>query len=97
MKTDSHVDGKLDVSKLKELYAITDGDVKRIRAFGVAIMPHLDDFAESFYEWLETQPEFATFLSDPHVLARNKRLIAEYWSDFFRHASTCRSRPTSPP
>ena len=84
MNTDPHVNEKLGLSKLRELYAITDDDVERIRTFGVAIIPHLDDFAESFYEWLATQPEFATFLSDPHVLARNKRLIAEYWSEFFR-------------
>jgi rsbT co-antagonist protein RsbR len=84
MNTDSHVDDKLGISELKELYAITDEDVERIRTFGVAIISRLDEFAESFYGWLETQPEFAIFLSDPHVLVRNKRLIAEYWSDFFR-------------
>jgi rsbT co-antagonist protein RsbR len=84
MNTDQTVDASQEILMLRETYGLSDADVDRIRTYGRGIVPKMDELVESFYNWLETQPAYAEFLSDPAVLARNKRLIREFWDDFFR-------------
>lgn len=67
-------------------FQISDADLGHVREYGRLMMPRLEEYAERFYAWLETQPEFELFFSDPHVLERVKGLQREYWRDFFRGA-----------
>jgi rsbT co-antagonist protein RsbR len=84
MNQDSPSLSTSSIGDMRSLYRLSDDDVQRIRAFGRGIVPQLELFIEGFYDWLSTQPEFEAFLSDPHVLARNKRMLHEYWEEFFR-------------
>ena len=67
-------------------FQISDADLAHVREYGRLMVPRLEEYAERFYAWLETQPEFELFFSDPEVLERVKRLQREYWRDFFRGA-----------
>ena len=71
---------------LRAQFQISDGDLEHVRAYGRLMVPRLEEYAERFYAWLETQPEFELFFSDPQLLDRVKGLQREYWRDFFRGA-----------
>ena len=73
-------------SELRQLYHITDEDLKRIRTYGVLPCMRLDVYVDKFYEWLGVHPEFSRFFGDKVRLERVKTLQLEYWSEFFRGA-----------
>jgi rsbT co-antagonist protein RsbR len=86
MTTDSDVQSfttSADVAARLERYSITEEDLERIRSYGAIAIPKLDALVDGFYGWLERQPEFEEFFSDPEVLRRVKGLIRGYWADFF--------------
>lgn len=65
-------------------FQISDSDLGHVREYGRLMVPRLEEYAERFYAWLETQPEFELFFSDTQLLERVKALQREYWRDFFR-------------
>lgn len=71
-------------NQLLELYQVSDADLEHVRRFGELIVPRLDGYVSEFYSWLETQPEFGQFFSDPKKLARVQTQQVEYWKEFFR-------------
>lgn len=73
-----------DADRLVELYQIKETDLEHIRRFGDVIVPRLDSYVSEFYSWLETQPEFDQFFSDPKKLARVQKQQVGYWKEFFR-------------
>jgi rsbT co-antagonist protein RsbR len=70
--------------RLLRLYEITAEDLESIRAFGLLVVPRVHEYVDGFYRWLQTQPEFHQYFSDPQKLARVQKLQVEYWKDFFR-------------
>ena len=73
----------LGAQELLDLYLITTEDLERIRAFGELARPRMQDVVGRWYAWLETQPEFEQFFSDPEVLERVQGLQEGYWEAFF--------------
>ena len=72
-----------DVDELRTLYRITNENLARIRKFGQCTIPVPDGVISDWYEWLETQPEYDRFLSEPDTVTRLKGLQRKYWEDFF--------------
>ena len=75
-----------DADTWRALYRITDEDLAQIRDFGEFAIPRLGDIISGWYEWLETQPEYERFLSEPETVARVKKLQHDYWAAFFSGA-----------
>lgn len=67
-----------------ELFEIDDGVLEDVRAVGKIVLANGEQFLDEFYEWLQTQPEFDQFFSDPEVLDRTKKSQFKFWEDFFR-------------
>ena len=72
-----------EASKLLELYGVSSDDLERVRSLGEIVSPHLEDTVTAFYDWLETQPEYEEFFSDPLVLKRVKGLVTSHWQNLF--------------
>ncbi len=77
------VTGTSTAEELLELYKISDDDLKVIKVFGKAIIPKLENYVTSFYDWLRTQPEFEQFFSDQDKLAHVQKQQVAYWQEFF--------------
>ncbi len=69
-----------------ELFDINDEVLEDVRAVGKIVLANGEQFLDEFYEWLQTQPEFDQFFSDPAVLERTKKSQYVFWKDFFRGA-----------
>ena len=52
------VGGLDEAQRLRALYGLTDEDLARIRAYGELVVPRIDEFVATFYQWMETLPEF---------------------------------------
>ena len=76
------VNGTSTAEELLELYKISDDDLRVINAFGKHIIPKLENYVTSFYDWLRTQPEFEQFFSDPDKLAQVQKQQVAYWQEF---------------
>lgn len=72
--------------ELLRLYRILDSDLALIREFGEEVSSHMEEIVETWYEWLETLPEYQEFFSDPETLERVQRLQAGYWDGFMAAA-----------
>ncbi len=68
--------------ELVSLYRITDSDLALIREFGIQVSSRMDEIVKTWYEWLETLPEYQEFFSDPETLERVQGLQAGYWDGF---------------
>ena len=77
------VNGTSTAEELLELYKISDEDLKIIKAFGKHIIPKLENYVTSFYDWLRMQPEFEQYFADPDKLARVQKQQVVYWQEFF--------------
>jgi rsbT co-antagonist protein RsbR len=67
-----------------ELFEIDDDVLQDVRAVGKIVLAKEEEFLDDFYNWLETQPEFDQYFSDPEVLTRTKNSQYKFWEDFFR-------------
>jgi rsbT co-antagonist protein RsbR len=67
-----------------ELFDINDEVLEDVRAVGKIVLANGERFLDEFYNWLETQPEFDQFFSDPAVLERTKKSQYVFWEEFFR-------------
>lgn len=76
-------DADSDLQRLLSTYRIVPSDRDRIRRLGAAVVPRVGEVVALFYEWLDGQPEFGEFFSDPALLARVRKLQEEYWRAFF--------------
>jgi rsbT co-antagonist protein RsbR len=74
-----HDDVHFDLESLAQRYAITDADLERVRAYPGDV----ESVIEAWYTWLEQEPEFEEFFSDPDVLARVQALQTQHWKEFF--------------
>lgn len=72
--------------ELLRLYRILDSDLALIREFGEEVSSHMEEIVKTWYEWLETLPEYQEFFSDPETLERVQRLQAGYWDGFMAAA-----------
>ena len=77
------VNGTSTAEELLELYKISDEDLKVIKAFGKHIIPKLENYVTSFYDWLRMQPEFEQYFADPDKLAQVQKQQVVYWQEFF--------------
>ncbi|MEE8587091.1 MAG: protoglobin domain-containing protein [Acidobacteriota bacterium] len=72
------------VAQMLSIYDLSSDDLDQIRTLGEVVSPRIDECIETFYGWLQTQPEYEIFFSSPEQLERVKGMQARYWSDFFR-------------
>lgn len=77
------VNGTSTAEELLKLYKISDDDLRVIKAFGKHIIPKLENYVTSFYDWLRMQPEFEQYFADPDKLARVQKQQVVYWQEFF--------------
>ena len=78
------VGGLDEAQRLRALYGLTDEDLARIRAYGELVVPRIDEFVATFYQWMETLPEFDEYFSNPEKLATVQEMQRRYWRAFFR-------------
>ena len=71
------------IDSLLNVYEISDHDLALIAELGEQVIPVLDDYVDSFYAWLEPQPEFAQYFSDLDRLNRVKAAQKNYWHQTF--------------
>lgn len=70
-------------SSLTDLYRIADDDLERVRRFGEAAASQIPAYVDSFYQWLEKQPEFDRFFTSREKVEQVKKLQIDYWRRFF--------------
>lgn len=75
-------DEQMKARELRSLYRITDSDLALIREFGVQVSSRMEEIVKTWYEWLETLPEYQEFFSDSETLQRVQELQAGYWDGF---------------
>jgi rsbT co-antagonist protein RsbR len=79
--------GEANVSvalELLELYQLEYDDLKRIQSFGEEVSVHVETVVDDWYVWMESQPEYDEFFSEPATLNRVKRMVQDYWRDFLK-------------
>jgi len=69
--------------ELMNLYSLTDEDLNKISDFKPVVEEHMDALIKSFYDWLETTPEYEEFFHDPQTLGHAKSQQVKYWLSFF--------------
>jgi rsbT co-antagonist protein RsbR len=74
---------KTESEKLLDFFEISSSDINHIKSFGEIIKPDINKLIKLFYDWLETQPVYAQFFSDPETLNRVQKLQCNYWKTFF--------------
>ena len=81
---------------LEARLGVTASDLELVQAFGRFAADHVGGYVETFYGWLQTQPEFVEYFADPSRLERVKRLQMGHWGELFRdpfgekHMAGCR-------
>ncbi len=73
----------LELLNHRERFGITDSLLGDVRTAGKLTLGKLDYVIESFYDWLEAQPEDAVFFADEGVKERVKHSQRAYWETFF--------------
>ncbi len=68
--------------ELLELYQLEYDDLKHIQSFGGGASAHIEAVVDDWYIWMEKQPEYDEFFSDPTILNRVKHMVQDYWRDF---------------
>jgi rsbT co-antagonist protein RsbR len=77
-------DSGLDPEALRELYQISQDDLKLVQDFAGAVIDGISEHVGNFYDWLRTQPEYEEYFSDGQVQKRVEGLVTNYWHQFFR-------------
>lgn len=62
---------------------ITADDMDLVRQFGRIVLPRMVEFNKLFYGWVERQPEWSVFFSDPDVVQHVQRRQGVHWRDLF--------------
>jgi rsbT co-antagonist protein RsbR len=78
----SHYQKGLSATELMTLYGISSEDLDLVRDFGHKAAEHMEGMVGTWYDWLQTQPEFDQFFSDPETLTRVQGLQSDYWRRF---------------
>ena len=73
-----------NAQELKELYRISDEDLKYISELSSTAEKSMDSMIESWYKWLKTTPEFEEFFHDANTLDHARKMQIKYWLDFFK-------------
>ena len=73
----------LQPEQLLERFMISAGELDDIRIFGRALIENMTAHVATFYQWIESQDDFAIYFSDPDKLARVRSAQVSYWKDFF--------------
>ena len=78
----------MEVKSLLERFDITPEDRAALKTGGDAMKAagKVSAVIDSFYVWLEKQPEFTIFFSSQETVERVKRLQTVYWENFFSDA-----------
>ncbi|MFT4928285.1 MAG: rsbT co-antagonist protein RsbR [Phenylobacterium sp.] len=73
-----------DVTRLKSIYGLCDGDLAHIKALGATLHGKVTEVIAQFYVWLEQQPVWEVFFSEAGKADKLKILQTSYWQEFFR-------------
>lgn len=78
----------LEVTSLLERFDINQDDLAALKTGGDAMKAagKVNAVIDSWYVWLEKQPEFPIFFSSQETVERVKRLQTVYWENFFSDA-----------
>ncbi len=67
-------------------YGISRHDLARIQAFAGIVEPKMDEMVDTWYDWLQTQPEFDEYFSEADTLTRVQGMQNSYWQLFMSGA-----------
>lgn len=73
----------LKAEELIGLFRLGHKDLVRIRGYGEQALARMDEFIDSFYVWLRSQPEYSRFFSDTEKLRSVQDMQRQYWVAFF--------------
>ncbi|MDH3818191.1 MAG: protoglobin domain-containing protein [Myxococcales bacterium] len=78
----------LEVTSLLERFDINQDDLAALKTGGDAMKAagKVNAVIDSWWVWLEKQPEFSIFFSSQETVERVKRLQTVYWENFFSDA-----------
>ena len=82
LATEIHV-GTHTAHELLDFYQIGSEDLEQIVSSARYIVGEMETHVDTFYVWLEKQPFYGQFFSDPQTLARVKGLQIPHWRAFF--------------
>lgn len=82
--TESRLERRLNAATMQSLYNLSEAELNTIRTYGKIILPRLNEFVTAFYEWMETQPEYELFFSNPTKLLSVQKMQVDYWNEFFK-------------
>jgi rsbT co-antagonist protein RsbR len=82
-KSVTTIAGAGTAERLQTMYGISESDLARVRRYGDLVLPRIDEFVTTFYQWMETLPEFAEYFSSPQKLASVQEMQRQYWREFF--------------
>lgn len=78
--TSAHT-GHDEAAAYLELYRLSPEGLDRIREFGKTASSRIGEIIEKWYTWVETQPQYEQFFSEPGTVERVKRLQTGYWEE----------------
>lgn len=81
--TGAHAVTNDDITRLQTTYGLCGGDLQHIKQLGEALGDKISEVIAQFYVWLEQQPIWEVFFSDPGKADKLKTLQSSYWQDFF--------------
>jgi rsbT co-antagonist protein RsbR len=76
----SHGVGAAEILRRLE---VTETDLEWVRYFGQLVLPKMDSYNRLFYDWMQHQPEWATFFQDAARLQHVQQRQGLHWRDLF--------------
>lgn len=73
-----------ETMQLRHLYGVSDHELAAVRQAAQVTLPRMDFYVETFYGWLQTQPEYGVFFGDAHRLSRVKQEQRRYYEAMFK-------------
>ncbi len=74
---------ELSASQFMTLFGLSDENLANIRKLGRIIVPRLEDYANTFYEWVVCLPEYQIVFSRPEIMAHARAEQINYWRRCF--------------
>jgi rsbT co-antagonist protein RsbR len=75
--------GERTAEQWLRVFDISQKDLEHVRTLGALVLPRMQDYIQSFYEWMRQLPEYEHYFGDPATLARAQAAQVESWRTFF--------------
>ncbi len=81
MEYEDYSDERMSAEEFLKTYRISEEDRSRIKRLS-SLVADMDGLIRSWYDWLQTLPEYEQFLSNTETVERVKSLQKAYWLEF---------------